>query len=111
MENGIVVAGPGSVASRSLGLRASSVIAALALVLAMFVLVQQRADASPVGPSVAAAVVVPAAVAGVAAQIDIRQFICPILIAVRNAFASSPFFSFVAAAINPLLIAFGCGVS
>lgn len=108
MEATLLAATP--VAGRGLRLRASAVIAALALVLTMFVVVQQRAEAAPSPAPVAAALAVPAA-AGVAAQIDIRQFVCPILIAVRNAFARSPFFSFVAAAINRLIVRFGCGVS
>ncbi len=111
MENGILTAGPGLGTTSSVRLRASAIVAALALVMAMFVVAQHRADASPVTPAVSAAVVAPAAVAGVAPQIDIRQFVCPILISIRNAFASSPFFSFVAAVINRLLIAFGCAIS
>jgi hypothetical protein len=106
MEIGTLTAGSGLTLGHSRRLRAAAVIAALALVLTLFVLVQSPADAST-HASVAAAAVAP----DVSAQIDIRQFVCPILIAVRNAFASSPFFSFVAAALNPIIAAFGCSVS
>ena len=109
MENGTLLAAPGVTGSRSTQLRLTSLVAALALVLAMFVLVQQPADASPAAGSVAASV---ALVGGDdAAQIDIRQIVCPILLAVRNAFAASPFFSFVAAILNSLLVGFGCAPS
>jgi hypothetical protein len=46
-----------------------------------------------------------------AAQINFNQIICAALISIRNAFASSPFFAFVVAAINPLIIGFGCSPS
>jgi hypothetical protein len=82
------------------------VIAGLALLFAMVVLVQSPADAAPSG-SVAAAVAGPSIGDG-NAQINIGQFACPILLAVRNAFASSPFFSFVVAALQPFLVLFGC---
>jgi len=70
-------------------------------------MVQQRADAAPAA-AVTAAVSVGA---GDAAQINFSQIVCPILLAVRNSFASSPFFSFVQAAINPLIVAFDCSPS
>ncbi len=91
----------------SRAVRLGAVVAALAIVLAMFVVVQERADAAP---QAAAAAAVAAAVGGGAgaAQIDFRQFICPILIAIRNAFAASPFFAFIQAIINQLLAQFGC---
>lgn len=109
MENGTLLAAPGVTGNRSTQLRLTSLLAALTLVLAMFVLVQQPADASPATGSVAASV---ALVGGDdAAQIDIRQIVCPILLAVRNAFAASPFFSFVAAILNSLLVGFGCAPS
>lgn len=109
MENGTLRAGPAVAGSRSTQLRLTSLLAALALVLAMFVLVQP-ADAAPATGSVAASV---ALVGGddAAQIIDIRQIVCPILLAVRNAFAASPFFSFVAAIINSLLVGFGCAPS
>jgi hypothetical protein len=109
MDNGTLVGAPGLAAQRGFGLRVSSVIAALALVVGMFVLVQQRADAAPAPAAVTASVA--SAGAAAAAQIDFRQFVCPTLLAIRAAFASSPFFSFVVAAINPLLVAFGCTIS
>ena len=108
MDNGTLTAGPVLAGRQGIGVRASAVIAAFALVLTMFVLVQQRADAAPVAGAAVASV---ATVAADAAQIDFRQIVCPILIAVRNAFASSPFFAFVRAAINPLIVAFGCSPS
>ena len=74
---------------RNRRVRAAVAFAAFAVVLAWFVLAQQPAEA----------------------QIDFRQFVCPTLIAIRNAFANSPFFSFVAQVLDGLLAAFGCGVS
>lgn len=88
MEITTLTAARGLALGRSWRVRVA-VAAAFALILTWFVLAQQPAHA----------------------QIDVRQFVCPTLIAIRNAFASSPFFSFVAAAINPILSAFGCGVS
>ncbi len=114
VENATLVAGPMGVDGNSVRLRVASVIAALALVFAMFVLVQDRAEASPAsGAAVAASI---AAVGGAgAAQIDvgalIRQIVCPILITLRNAFAGSPFFNFVAPILNGLIIGFGCAPS
>ena len=105
-----MTAGPVMTGRHGIGVRASAVIAAFALVLTMFVLMQQQADAAPAGAAVAAASVATVGAAD-AAQINFRQIVCPILIAVRNAFANSPFFSFVQAAINPLIIAFGCSPS
>lgn len=104
MNNATLVAGS-QVGPSSLRLRAAAVFAALAIVLAMFVIVQQPADAAP-GPTAAVAAAVTAG--GAAAQIDFRQFICPILLAIRNAFATSPFFGFIQAIINQLLAQFGC---
>lgn len=106
MEISTFTAGSGLVLGHSVRIRAGAVFAAFALVLTLFVLVQQPADAST-HPSVAAAVVSP----DVSAQIDIRQFVCPTLLSIRAAFASSPFFSFVTAAIDPIIDAFDCGVS
>jgi hypothetical protein len=109
MENGTFMAGPGLAVGRSARVRVSAVIAAVALVFAMFVMVQQRADAAPAGAAVAASV---ASVGSSApAQINFGQIICPILINIRNAFANSPFFSFVQAALNPIIVAFGCSPS
>jgi predicted membrane protein len=96
--------------SRSTQLRLTSLLAALAIVLAMFVLVQQPADAAPATGSVAAAV---ALVGGddAAQIINFGQIVCPILFAVRNAFATSPFFSFIDAILGSLLRGFGCAPS
>ncbi len=110
MENGTLMAGQGLSLGRSTRVSVSAVIAAVALVFAMFVMVQQRADAAPAaGAAVAASV---ASVGSSApAQINFNQIICAALISVRSAFANSPFFSFVHAAINPIIIAFGCSPS
>jgi len=109
MENGTLVGAPGLAAQRGIGLRVSSVIAAFALVVGMFVLVQHRADAAPAPAAVTASVGSVGAAA--AAQIDFRQFVCPTLIALRNSFANSPFFSFVAPVLDSLITAFGCTIS
>jgi hypothetical protein len=105
MNDTVIMAGDGQAMRRSLRLRASSVFVALALVFAAMIVVQHRADAAPAA-AVAAASVATASAAN--AQIDFRQFVCPILFAIRAAFASSPFFAIVAAALNPILAAFGC---
>ena len=81
-------------------------IAIVTLVFAMFVVVQ-NVDVSPAG----AKAVSTASVSGDSAQIDLRQIVCPILIAVRNAFASTPFGGFVTPILNALLAAFGCAPS
>ncbi len=106
MENGTLRAGPVMTGSRSTQLRLTSLLAALAIVLAMFVLVQQPADASPATASVAAAVALVGG--GDAAQIDFRQIVCPILLQIRATYATSPFFSFVQPIIDQLLVSFGC---
>lgn len=109
MGNGTLVAGQGLVASRSMRTRAFSVVAAFALVLATLVLVQHRADAAPASSAVVASV---AAVGGaVVAQIDIRSIVCPILLSLRNAFATSPFFAFILPTLNALIAGFGCSPS
>jgi hypothetical protein len=89
MDNSTLAAWRGLSLGRSRRILAATVVAALALVVAWFVLLQQPADA----------------------QINIRQIACPILIPLRNAFANSPFFSFVAGILDALIAAFGCGVS
>lgn len=89
MDFSTLTAGRGLSVGRSRQVLAATVFAAFALVLAWFVLVQSPAEA----------------------QIDFRQFVCPILLAIRNSFANSPFFGFVAPVIDQLLLAFGCGVS
>ena len=90
--------------SRPLRLRVGAVIAGLALLFAMVVLVQDRADAAPRAAVAAAS----ATETAVNAQINFNQIFCAVLLSIRNAFAGSPFFSFIAAAINALLVAFGC---
>lgn len=106
MDNGTMVPAGGA-ATRTLRLRVGAVIAAFALMFAMLVLVQDRADAAPTG-AVAAAVVAPAAVA---AQINIAAIVCPTLLAIRNAFANGPFAGFVTPILNNLIVAFGCAPS
>lgn len=108
MESGTLAVGPAFVGVQSRRMRVTAMIAALVLVLGIFVLVQ-HANTSPAGASVAAS----ASVAGVDNPqiIDFRQIVCPILIAVRNAFASGPFGGFVTPILNALLQAFGCAPS
>jgi hypothetical protein len=107
MENRtLTIAMPG----RSPGARVGAVVAAVALVFAALVLVQQPADAAPAGAPVAAAVAAPVG-NGLTAQIDVRQFVCPILLSIRAAFAGSPFFGFIAAALDPIIAGFGCAPS
>ncbi len=108
MDNTMALAGPAFTGDRSLRLRAGAVIAALALLLAMFVVVQESLDAAPAGAAVAASVAVGA---GEAAQIDFNQIICSILISVRNAFANTPFAGFVTPILNQLIQGFGCAPS
>lgn len=106
MEISTLTAGQGLAVGHSWRVRAAAVFAAFALVLTLFVLVQQPADAST-HPSIAATAVS----SDVSAQIDFRQFVCPTLLAIRSAFQSSPFFSFVTAALDPIIDAFDCIVS
>ena len=90
------------------GLRRASVIAGLALILALFVLVQEPADAAPQSGAVAS-VALPGIVDGASPQIgQIAQIVCPILLSIRSTFASTPFFSFAQPVIDQLLVAFGC---
>lgn len=110
MENGTLMAGA-IVGGRSTRMRVSAVLAALALVLTMFVLVQQRADAAPAGGAAVAAASVASVGAADAAQINFNQIICASLLSIRNSFANSPFFAFVAAIINQFIVAFGCAPS
>jgi hypothetical protein len=110
MEHELVMVGTAPAMAHGLRLRISAVLVGIAMTFAMLVVVQHRADAAPVASAAVAAVALPA-VGAATAQIDIGQFICSILIAVRNAFASVPFFSFVAQALNPILVAFGCAPS
>jgi len=105
MDSTLVATDMGQATGRSLRLRASSVFVALALVFAAMIVVQHRAEAAPATAVAAVALPAPAAAN---AQIDIRQFVCPILFAIRDAFAGTPFFGIVAAALDPILAAFGC---
>lgn len=106
MDNGTLAVGAAFVGGSSLRRRVTALFAVLALVLAMFALIQHF-DASPAGASVAAT----ASVDGNAAQIDIRQFVCPILISIRNAFANTFFGGFVTPILNAIIAAFGCSPS
>lgn len=95
--------------TRSTRVRVASLALAMLLAAGALLLVQQRADAAPGGAAVAASI---AGGDAVTAQIDIgaliRSIVCPILVAVRNAFAGTPFFGFVEAILNQLLVSFGC---
>ena len=107
MDNGTLAAVPGEVSAHAVRMRIGAAVAALSLLFAMVILVQERADAAPGGGSAAAAV----SIGSGAAQIDFNAIICSTFLAVRNAFLNSPFFAFVAAAINPILQRFGCVIS
>ena len=89
-------------------LRLSSVLVAFALIAGTLLMVQHRAEAAPSAP-VAAAIAAPAVAAQI--QINFAAIVCPILISIRNAFASSTFFSFVSPILNQLLVGFGCAPS
>lgn len=105
------VNGAGGMARRDVRVRVVSMFAALALVLAAFVLIQQPAGASPAQAPVAAAVAGASAVRSVAPQIDFGNFICGLLESLFAAFASSPFFAFIVPFLNALLVSFGCVIS
>ena len=107
MHNGTLVEANHHIALRRPGLRRASLIAALAVILALFILVQEPADAAPERGAVAS-VALPGIADGVSAQIDIGQIVCPILLELRASYADSPFFSFVLPVIDQLLITFGC---
>ncbi len=110
MDNATLLTAPDYTRGRTFGLRVASVVAALALVFAMVVLLQQRADAAPS----AGAAAVAGATVGVAdgsAQVNFSQIVCPILLSIRAAFANSPFFSFIQPIIDQLLAQFGCVIS
>lgn len=97
MKNASAADGTGSVVVRDVRLRVSSLVVATMLVFSALLMVQHRADASPVK-----------APAAVTAQINVASIACPILFAVRAAFAATPFGGFVTPIINRLLAAFGC---
>lgn len=102
--------GTSGAVTQSARVRLVSLAMALLLAAATLLLVQDRADASPASAPAAAAAI--AGAGGVTAQIDIQgliqSIVCPILLAIRNAFAQSPFFGFVEPIINQLLAVFGC---
>ena len=101
--NGTLVMPAGNPATRTLKVRVGAVIAAFALVFAMLVLVQDRADAAPAARGPVAAAVAP--------QINIAAIVCPTLLAIRAAFANTPFGGFVTPILNNLIVAFGCAPS
>ncbi len=108
MDNGTLAVDHADIGGRSRHLRVGAVIAALALMFAMTVLIQHRAEAAPAGAVAAASV----ATVGVdAAQIDINQLLCSIILSIRNAFAQIPFFAFILPIFDQLLVRFGCVVS
>ncbi len=109
MENTMAIAGEALVVERRTRLRVAAVIAALALLLAMFVVVHESLDAAPAGAVVAASVA--SVGSGEAAQINFNQILCGILISVRNAFATTPFAGFITPILNQLIVAFGCSPS
>ncbi len=113
MDNGTLLAGQTLGVDRTLRLRISAVVAAIALVATMFVLAQSPAEASPAANGSVAAAVAGASLDGAAqiGGIDFSQIFCAILTTIFNAFSSSPFFSFIAAALTPILEAFDCVVS
>lgn len=98
MNSDVIMAGDGVAVGPGLRLRVPAVVVALALVFCALFLVQHKAEASQVR----------AAVATAPAQINFQQFVCATLLQIRAAFAGSPFFAVVVAALNPILIAFGC---
>jgi hypothetical protein len=107
MEIGTLAFAPAFAGDRSTLRRVTALVAAILLVLGMFVVVQQF-DASPAGAATAPAAAV---VGGDHAQINISQLICGILLSVRNAFANSPFAGFVTPILDAIIRAFGCAPS
>ena len=98
----------GSAAVRSTRVRLASLAVAVMLVAITLFLVQQPADAATASAPVAAAI---AGADSVTAQISFSAIVCPILLQVRNTFASSPFFAFIQPIINQFLVLFGCSPS
>jgi hypothetical protein len=88
--------------------RTLSLLLPIFLLAALMMMVSDRADASTAGAGVAATAVASSGAAGAASQFSISAIVCPILLAIRAAFGSGPFGSFVSAALQPLLVAFGC---
>ena len=115
MNSATLATGPALVANRRARLRVASVVAALALIFAMFVVLEGRAEASPGGGAAAVTASIASSRGVDAAQIDvgalIRQIVCPILFSLRTAFAGSPFFGFVSGILNSLIVGFGCAPS
>ena len=87
---------------RSTRMRLFSLLVAFALIAGTLLLIQQRADAAPARPAAAAT-----------AQFGdvISSIVCPILLAVRNAFSGGIFGDFVTPLLNQFLVAFGCAPS
>ncbi len=106
MENATLLVGPSFVGAHTSRTRITALVAAVLLVLALFVVVQQ-VDVSPAGAAVAAT----ASVSGANAQIDIRQIVCPILISLRNAFAGTFIAPFANPILSALIVSFGCAPS
>ena len=109
-----ITTGIGGATTRSTRTRLSTLLIAFALMAGSLLLIQQQADAAPASAAAAAVVALP----GVdAAQFGgdigelIRSIVCPILLAVRNAFADGPFGGFVTQILNQFLVAFGCAPS
>ncbi len=94
--------GVGGGAVRSTRMRLLSLLVAFALVAGTLLLIQQRADAAPATPA-----------AAVSAQFGeaFSSIVCPILLAVRNAFSGGFFGDFVSPLLNQFLVAFGCAPS
>ena len=99
MDSGTLVAANNHLDVRRPGLRRASVVAALAMILATFVLLQRPADAAPS---------VGAAGAGVSAQTNFNAAICAILFDLRDDYDDTPFFSPAVAVIDELLVEYGC---
>jgi hypothetical protein len=99
MEITTVVSGG---AVRRVRTRLLSVLLAFALMAGTLLLIQQRADAAPARPAAAAT-----------AQFGelFSSVVCPILLAVRNAFSGGIFGDFVTPLLNQFLVAFGCAPS
>jgi hypothetical protein len=107
----VAAAAAGGFTRRNARTRAMSIIAAVALVLAAFILIQKPAEASPaVSVSVAAVVAGAASVGSATPQLgNLSAFICALLQSIFSAFLNSPFFAFLGAFFNNILDAFGCG--
>lgn len=111
MDNTTLAVAAGYTEGRSFRLRVGSVLAALALLFAMVVLLQQRADAAPVAGAAAVAGASASVTDSASAQLNFNQVFCAILLQIRAAFATSPFFSFIQPIIDQLLLRFGCAIS